>query len=283
MPAHPHHDTLLLGLVGQGIQSSRSPAMHMAEARAHGLTALYRLFDTATDLAAVLDAAQRLEFDGLNVTHPFKIAVLDHLHDLSDNARALGAVNTVRFHDGRRIGHNTDWWGFAESLHQGLPGAARNHVLLLGAGGAGLAMAHALAVTGTRRLSLFDPDAGRAAALVTRMQGIHPALQLARIDDPAPLLRDSPPDGLVNATPVGMASHPGSPVSADLLRAPMWVADAVYFPLNTQLLMQAAARGCATLSGQGMAIHQAVRAFELFSGRAADPARMAATFASFDA
>ena len=141
---------LRVGLVGQGIGPSRTPAMHEAEGRALGLDYRYRLLDPAAMppprpvLAELLDAAERAGYAGLNVTYPYKTAVMELLDDLSDAARLVGAVNTVVFRDGRRRGHNTDFWGFAESVRRGLPGAALDRVLLVGAGGAGAAIAHAL-------------------------------------------------------------------------------------------------------------------------------------------
>ena len=163
--------SFVVGLIGSGIQASRTPRMHEWEADALGLRYIYRLIDldalqlTAADLPVLLRAAQRMGFAGLNVTHPCKQAVVPLLDDLSADARAIGAVNTVVFSGGLRIGHNTDWYGFAEGFRQGLTGAALNHVVQLGAGGAGAAVAHALLSLGTATLSLVDLDTTRAADL----------------------------------------------------------------------------------------------------------------------
>src|SRR5512143_1296562 len=132
---------LLLGLIGSGIQASRTPAMHEREAAEHGLTCLYQLIDLDEPgrgpgaLAELLSAAERVGFAGLNITHPCKQAVLPLVTDLSDDARALGAVNTVVLRAGRRWGHNTDWLGFAAGFRQGLEGASIRRVVQLGAGG----------------------------------------------------------------------------------------------------------------------------------------------------
>ncbi len=279
---------MLAGLVGRGIALSRTPRMHMAEAAAQGQGAVYRLLDMdaperrGMDLETVLRSAEACGFDGLNVTYPYKIDVIDHLHELSDNARAVGAVNTVVLRGGRRMGHNTDLWGFAESFRRGLGEAPRDHVLLAGAGGAGVAVAHALADCGVRRLSILDTDAGRAARLAAQVAANRPGIDAAPLADARVLIGADAPDGIVNATPMGMAKLPGMAVPSEVIAPPMWVADIVYFPLETQLLSIARAKGCRVLPGSGMAVFQAVRAFELFTGRRACPDRMRATFDAFD-
>lgn len=281
-------NTLLSGLIGRGISRSRTPAMHMAEAQSHGMAGVYRVLDmddarrAELCLSEMLDAAEVMGFDGLNITYPYKIKVMALLDELSPNAAAVGAVNTVVLRDGRRFGHNTDLWGFAESFRRGLDGAATGHALLLGAGGAGVAVAHALADCGVTRLSILDTDAARAEALAAQVIANRPGTEAAAIADPAALMAGDRPDGVVNATPMGMAKLPGSAIDPGLLDSGQWVADIVYFPLETALLAAARAKGCRVLPGAGMAVFQAVRAFELFTGREACPDRMRATFDAFD-
>ncbi|HBZ43299.1 MAG TPA: shikimate dehydrogenase [Maritimibacter sp.] len=263
-----------VGLVGRGIQLSRTPAMHIAEGGALGLEYSYDLIDldtlsTEASLAELLDRAEADGFAGLNVTFPFKREVIALLDELSPAAQKVGAVNTVVFSDGKRRGHNTDFWGFAESLRQGLPEAARNAVLLLGAGGAGGAVAHALRDEGVARVFIYDQNPDAAADLAQAVDG-------QAVSDLATAAADA--DGIVNATPMGMAKLPGMAISADLIEARHWVADIVYFPRETELLAAARAKGCRVLDGSGMAVFQAVRAFELFSGLKPDAARMRATF-----
>ena len=276
---------LLAGLIGRGITLSRTPSMHMAEAEAQGMRGLYRILDAdlnGRSLEELVQAAEVAGFDGLNITYPFKIEVIGLLDELSDNARGVNAVNTVVFRDGKRFGHNTDLWGFAESHKRGLADAAMDHVLLLGAGGAGGAVAHALALRGAKRLSVFDTDAARADALCAQVMAAHAGVEATHVTDLAALCAAALPDGVVNATPMGMAKLPGTAIDTDLLVPSMWVADIVYFPLETELLRAARAKGCRVLPGSGMAVFQAVRAFELFTGRPADPDRMKATFDAFD-
>jgi shikimate dehydrogenase len=274
---------LLLGLIGSGIQASRTPAMHEREALAQGIACTYGLLDldalgpTADMLPLLLDAAERVGFAGLNITHPCKQTVIPHLTSLSEDARRIGAVNTVVLREGTRVGHNTDWWAFRESMRRGLPDAALRRVVQLGAGGAGAATAYAVLEMGAARLDLVDADPARAAALARRLDAHFPgrvaATELTRsVLDAA--------DGLIHATPTGMAAHPGMALPADWLRAALWVAELVYFPLVTELLAAARAAGCRTLDGSGMAVWQAVEAFRLFTGRAADPERMRRFFAA---
>ncbi|WP_416333459.1 shikimate dehydrogenase [Agrobacterium tumefaciens] len=271
-----------VGLIGADIQLSKSPALHMREGAAHGLDYSYELVDVVARKlpeSALPDLLNELEsrgFAGTNITHPFKQAVLPHLHELSDDARMLGAVNTVVFKDGRRIGHNTDWYGFYESFMRGLPDAKRDRALLVGAGGAGVAVAHAALKLGITHLDICDRDFSRAEHLAAELNARFGEGHAFAVKDPA----DSLPfaDGLIHATPMGMPAHPGMPIKADLLEQRHWVADIVYMPLVTELLATAAQKGCRTLPGGGMTVFQAVGAFRLFCGREPDAERMTAHF-----
>jgi len=275
---------VLVGLIGAAIQASRSPALHEREAAEQGLTCLYQLIDLERlglgpdALDDLLTAAQRMGFRGVNVTHPCKQAVIAHLDALSDEARALGAVNTVLFEDRRRIGHNTDSHGFAESFRRFMPDAPRDRVVQLGAGGAGAAVAAAALALGVGVLALADPDAAKLQTLVGQLNRRFGAGRARVVDDLAAAVRAA--DGLINATPVGMANHPGLPLPQTLLRRNLWVADIVYFPLETELLRTARTLGARTLAGGGMAVFQAAEAFRLFAGRPADADRMLRHFES---
>ncbi|WP_406673172.1 shikimate dehydrogenase [Nonomuraea sp. N2-4H] len=269
----------LIGLIGSGIGPSLSPPLHEREAAHHGLRYVYRLLDTdrlGDDAGELLRTARRFGYDGLNITHPCKQAVIPHLDELSPDAAMLGAVNTVVFDGERAVGHNTDWTGFAESFTRGLPGAPTRHVVQLGAGGAGAAVGHGLLTLGADVLTVVDADPGRAAALADRLAERHGAgrVRQGRTADLPALLEGA--DGLLHATPTGMAHHPGMPLPAELLRPELWVADIVYRPLETELLKQARALGCRTLDGGGMVVFQAAHAFRLFTGRTPDAERMLA-------
>jgi shikimate dehydrogenase len=276
---------VLIGLVGQDILASRSPWLHEREGDAQGLRLVYSLYDFAargwneTHLPPMLEAAETLDFAGLNVTYPYKQAVIPLLDELSDEARRVGAVNTIRFASGKRIGYNTDVVGFAESIANGLPNARLDSVVQVGAGGAGFATAHALLDLGAERLTLFDIDAVRRDRLVRKLAGDFGEDRVRAGDDIGNALAGA--SGVVNATPMGMAKFPGTPVPVDMLHPGLWVADIVYFPLETALLDAARRRGCATLDGSGMVVYQAAAAFEIFTGAKADRDRMLKSFVDF--
>ncbi|WP_439618165.1 shikimate dehydrogenase [Shinella sp.] len=279
-------DTLIkpmkAGLIGAGIQASLTPAMHMREGEAQGFSYDYALIDlnqigaTPEDLPRLIGEAEARGLAGLNITHPCKQSVIPHLDELSPQARDLGAVNTVVLRDGKRFGHNTDWWGFAESFRRGLPQAELSAALQLGAGGAGAATAYALLSLGLERLLVFDREPERAATLADSMATLFPAAHVEAVENLVAAMRAA--TGLVHATPTGMAKYPGLPLPANLLAPRHWVAEVVYFPLETALLHEAKRHGCRTLDGGGMAVFQAVGAFRLFTGREPDADRMLAHF-----
>jgi shikimate dehydrogenase len=277
---------LFTGLIGRNITASRSPWLHESEARAQGFALHYALMDFATtdqgerDLAAQLATVQAQGFAGVNVTYPYKRAIIAHLDELSPGAARVGAVNTVKFHNGRRHGYNTDVTGFAASLHAGLPKARLQNVLQFGAGGGGSATAFALFELGAACLHVHDRDPARALDLVERLQeefGAQRAHACEEVFDVLPMA-----DGVVNATPMGMVSQPQAPFDTSQLRPTQWVADIVYFPLETTLLRDARRIGCATLDGSGMAVHQAAAAFQIFTGREPNIPRMLQSFLKFD-
>lgn len=276
--------SVLAGLIGAGIQASRTPALHEREGAAQDIGYLYRLIDLdqlkldTSHLEELLTAAQRMAYTGLNITFPCKQAIIPLLDDLSPEARGIGAVNTVVLKDGKRVGHNTDCLGFAEGFRRGMDGAARERVVQMGAGGAGAAVAHALLIEGVQQLTIFDVDASRAQDLADNLNQHFPGNRARAGSDLAAAMNEA--DGMVNTTPMGMAKLPGMPVPAELLRKDLWVAEIVYFPLETELLRTARALGARTLDGGTMAVFQAVKAFELFSDIVPDADRMTAHFNS---
>jgi len=273
-----------IGLIGAGIQHSSSPSMHVEEGKALGLSISYELLDFdqvqggPERLAALLDDAERRGFSGLNITYPSKQAVIPLLHDLAPEARALHSVNTVLFRNGRRVGHNTDWWGFAESFRRDMSDVNTENVVLVGAGGAGAAVGYAMLKLGSRMLTVHDMDGARAAALVQRLSELFPDRRIKVCRELASALSNA--NGLVHATPTGMRKYPGVPVPVELLRPPLWVSEIVYVPLMTELVVTARKHGCRTLDGGGMAVYQAAMAFKLFFEVEPDIQRMLRRFHS---
>ena len=285
----PDGTRYLVGLIGAEISTSLSPQLHEREADELGLRYFYQLIDIeqlgldAEAAGPLLSEARRMGFRGLNITHPCKQVVVPNLDSLSPAAAALAAVNTVEFADGKMIGHNTDSSGFEAAFTRGLPAVPMRHVVILGAGGAGAAVAHAVLRLGAQRLTIAEVVSARAHKLTAALRTQFAPDWIRPVDpgDLATAMGDA--DGLVNATPVGMEPQAGMPLPEELLRPEMWVADVVYRPLETELLARARARGCRTLSGGGMLVFQAAEAFRLFTGRAPDVGRMFAHLASLTA
>lgn len=280
----PHPRPYLVGLVGTGVIPSLTPQLHMAEAQAQGLVYVDRPIDL-TELAIspdrigeILDWAERLGFDALNVTHPCKQLVLPYLDRVEPTAAALGAVNTVLFTSDGRVGHNTDTSGYAESFRAELSDAAHDRVVQIGAGGAGSAVADALLREGVSTLTIVDVNVLRAGSLAADLRLRHPQAHVhsAALEQLPGLLSDA--DGIAHCTPTGMAERPGIAFDPALLHPGLWVSEIVYRPFDTALLRAARERGCRTLDGSGMAVHQAALAFELITGIHPDTQRMSVHF-----
>ncbi|MFT6451165.1 MAG: shikimate dehydrogenase [Halocynthiibacter sp.] len=281
-------DKKLIGLIGSGILKSLSPQVLEAEAAHHGLRLHYQLIDldrsglAPQDALAVLpgliDAVRLIGFDGLNITYPCKQAILPLLDEISQEARAMGAVNVVTIRDGKLSGHNSDGPGWAAGFQRALPKGDLRDVVLMGCGGAGAAVAHAVLGMGAQSLSVFDRDATRAAQLAQALESRFGAGRAKVCEDLEACV--SRATGFIHATPVGMLKAPGMPIPAQWLRAQMWVADVVYVPLQTELLRAAAAKGCAVIDGGHMNVGQAVLGFGHFTGLAPNVERMDAHFRS---
>ena len=283
-------ESILLGLIGDGITTSLTPPMQEQEAAEHGLLLLYRPVDTAAlgldgdaaqqEAPRLMEYGRRLGFNGFNVTHPFKQTIMGHLDVIDEDAKALGAVNTVIFDDqGRAHGYNTDFSGYITGLRAAVPDADLANVVQLGAGGAGAAVAYALLRAGTDTLTVIDLDSSRATALAEELQSRFPesvvrARPYAELQ--GALLTAT---GFAHSTPVGMHSHPGMPVEIDWIPDGAWVSDVVYLPIKTELVEAARARGLSVMDGGRMAVGQAVDAFALFTGLQADPERVESHFA----
>lgn len=269
---------LLLGLIGTGIQRSLSPALHEEEGRHHGLRVHYQLVDIDSPdvLPELMRAVRLIGFAGVNVTFPCKQAVLPLLDALSDEARAIGAVNTIVREGDRLVGHNTDGSGWSWGFQRALPGADLSRVVLLGAGGAGSACADALLRLGARELLAVDREPARAAQLAARLNDHFTGARARAVAAIEEAIEGA--SGLVHATPTGMANTPGMPLAEGLLRPAVWVSEIVYVPLETPLLKAARRVGCRTADGGHMNVGQATRGFKLFTGLEADAARMEAHF-----
>lgn len=276
--------SVLVGLIGRGTALSRTPRMHEVEGARQGLRYVYRRIDPAEMAATpsfedMLRSAEICGYAGVNVTHPYKQEAVAFLDEMSEEARAVGAVNTIVLTDGRRVGHNTDLSGFAESFRRTMGTEPIGRVLLVGAGGAGSAVGHALLAGGVESLLIADINRAGAQRLVAALEGRFGSGRALLVDEAEAVV--GAVDGIVNASPIGMADHPGTPLPVSLLDARHWVIDIIYFPMETEFVRAARLAGCRAATGAGMALFQAVKAFELFCGLPADPDAMRVTFDSF--
>jgi shikimate dehydrogenase len=279
MSENPSRDRkrFLTGLIGAPIAQSASPAMHERAADALGVRCHYQLIEVAgadaAGLRVLLEGVKNFGFAGVNVTFPYKEAVVPLLDELSDGARAIGAVNTVVVRGGKLIGHNTDTSGFERAIGNLVTASGRGPVALIGAGGVGKAIAFALANLGVAELGIFDSDPAKAAQLAAQLQG---RLRLRIAASVADAMQGAV--GVINGTPVGMLPDRNSPIPAALLHRDLWVADAVYSPLWTPLLIAAKASGAEVMTGRELAIYQAADAFELFTGLRPSTTEMGSAF-----
>jgi shikimate dehydrogenase len=284
MSAKANRPRQLVGLIGSNIGQSLSPALHEDAFAAAGMTGLYHLMDADRPprrLEDLLAAARMVGFAGVNITQPFKEAVIALLDEMSPEAAEIGAVNTVVIDaSGRTVGHNTDRSGFRCAFLETL-GADCAHdrsVLLLGAGGAGRAVAFALMDVGVRTLQIHDRDAVRASKLCADVSARFGSGRCTTASKPETVVASVA--GIVNATPVGMSGHSGMPMAADPIQAHHFVADVIYTPLETEFLRAARTQGARVMGGSGMCVHQAAESFRLFTGLTPDLGRMRQTFAA---
>jgi shikimate dehydrogenase len=268
--------TFLTGLIGAPIAHSASPAMHEQAAHDLGVRCHYQLIEVADadaeELRGLLDDVRRRGFAGVNVTFPYKEAVVGLLDELSPDAAAIGAVNTVVVRDGRLIGYNTDTTGFARAAADMAAELRQGCVALIGAGGVGKAIAFALVNLGIVGLRIFDADRAKAENLALLLRP-HGAIVADSVENAV-----QGAIGVINATPVGMRPNRDTPIPEALLHRGLWVADAVYFPLWTPLLSAAKAEGARVMTGRELAIYQAADAFELFTGLAPSTVEMGKAF-----
>ncbi len=263
--------TQRLGVVGDPIEHSISPAIQQAALDALGIDARYERWRVApADLAAWAASLRAPDVLGANVTVPHKEAVLPYLDELAPMARRVGAVNTIVHRDGRLRGANTDVEGFARSLQEAGFAVHGSDAVLLGAGGAARAVAVALLRAGVRRLAIFNRRQARADALVRMLAdqpgGDRATVEAFALDAPALDARLASCALLVNTTSVGLRAGE-SPLAAERVPGQALVVDIIYNPPETALLAAARARGAPTLNGLPMLVHQAALAFQLWTGR----------------
>lgn len=273
--------TLRLGLIGDNIGASRAPRFHVLAGRQNGVEVTYdRLVphEMAREFDELFDDVMAAGYHGINITYPYKERAAARVRIDDPRVRALGAVNTVLFGDDTPRGFNTDHSGFIAAWRKARSDAVPGTVLVIGAGGVGRAIGFALASLGADEIRLADTDLRRADALATALRASFKGLRVHTGTDAAALAPAAA--GLVNATPVGMVGHDGTPLMPALMCGAIWAFDAVYTPVETRFLRDAKAAGLHTISGFELFIGQAVDAWHLFSGLPLDEARLRAELAA---
>jgi shikimate dehydrogenase len=276
MPNTTKQRELLYGIFGGSVGHSLSPAMHNAAFAAIRFPGRYLAFDVAPErLHDAVYAIPALGICGVNVTIPHKERVGSMLDGVNEKAARIGAVNTIEIAAGRRIGHNTDGEGFLRSLREGGVEPAGMRVILIGAGGAALGVAFALLDAGVSEMIVLARSPDRVQSFLDRIRTAFPNAKIS----PAPMNPIPPPIALdagllINATPLGLRPDDPLPYPVDRLESAMVVADLVYRPYETPLLIAAKRRGMKTVPGIGMLLHQGALAFEIWTGQPAPVAVM---------
>lgn len=253
-------------LVGYPVEHSMSPAMHNAAFKALGLDAEYRLAAVEPGrLGSFIETLREPKVMGANVTIPHKVAVMRHLDQVDETARAIGAVNTVVHRDGMLTGYNTDATGGVKALTEAYGGLEGSDVTVLGAGGASRAISYQVSRFECR-VTVLNRSVDRARRLVEDLRPTARAeLNYGALDQLPAIIGDT--DVLINTTPVGMSpSTSDSPVPAGLLHGGLFVYDLIYNPVKTRLLRDAEAKGARVLSGVNMLVYQGAEAFKMWTG-----------------
>lgn len=262
---------LALGIIGHPIGHTLSPLMHAVAAGSAGVSLAYSVYDVKPEnLRAAMEGVRALSIDGLNVTVPHKVDVMESLDEITEEAAAIGAVNTIVRRGGRLTGYNTDAHGFLTSLKENAGGdPAGKSVLVYGAGGAARAIVAGLARAGAGRIVIVNRAEGKAERLAEKVRGLGRGAETEGLGFSSNKLFESvrSADIIVNTTAVGMEGVGGRLPAMDGVRKGQLVVDIVYRPLETPLLSRARAAGAATLDGLWMLIHQGAMSFTLWTGK----------------
>ncbi|KWT86731.1 shikimate dehydrogenase [Candidatus Magnetominusculus xianensis] len=258
--------TKLAGLIGNPVGHSLSPAMHNAGFKhlfkQGGLDCRYFALPVAPErLGDAIRGISALNFLGANITIPYKEKALPFLDDIHEEARFIGAVNTIVNDNGKLIGHNTDGRGFMKSMEEAGVSLKDKRVLMSGAGGAARAITYYIAKE-ARSLRIFDPDTPKLNALVRDLKKVNPEVHAKNSVNPSQVS-----DIFINATPLGLSQGDQLPIDKTFLKEGLIVCDVIY--KDTPLLIEAKRLGCTTVNGLGMLFWQGVLAFELWTHAAA--------------
>lgn len=268
-------DPIRLGLIGDNIAKSQSPRLHRLAGAQNGRRVTYDQLVPA-DLGKPFDElfahVAATGYRGVNVTYPYKERAAAKVSVADPLVRAIGAVNTVVFEPAGPQGFNTDYSGFIAAYRRVRGDAAPGPVLMIGAGGVGKAVAFGLVALGLTEIRIADRDLPKAEALAQALVAVRPGLVTRTGSDATALARSAA--GIINCTPVGMVGYEGTPLPRAALTGGAWVFDAVYTPVDTRFLQDAAAEGLQVISGYELFFGQGVDAWAIFTGLPLDEARM---------
>lgn len=270
---------LRLGLIGDNIAQSKAPLLHRLAGGIAGLEVSYERLvprELGLDFAGSFARAATGGYRGVNITYPYKEDAARRVTIDDPLVAAMGAVNTVIFPEGggadRPRGYNTDYSGFIAAYRAARSNEPAGKVCMIGAGGVGKAVAFGLLNLGVAAVWLLDRDRAKTEDLARRLEEAAPALPVTLVDSPEALPDDI--DGFLNGTPVGMVGHEGTPLPRPFMAGAAWAFDAIYTPLETLFLKDAAAEGLAVIGGYELFFHQGVDAWRLFAGKPVDPAQL---------
>jgi shikimate dehydrogenase len=256
---------LKLGLLGNNIEKSQSKKLHELIGSLYGINATYELMDLSDKKTTINDELLRCQaegFDGVNVTHPYKIDAFNHVNLMNGFPRGLTSINTVIFKD-NILADNTDYLGFVQAYQEKFNNKNPGKVLMLGAGGVGLAIGFGLLKLKASELVIFDTNQSYAKTLVSILNSNGLNSRLAKED----LIDEiNTANGLINATPIGMFQYPGNPFPDLAGSSAEWSFDAVYTPVRTEFIKSCEKNNIDFISGFKLFLHQGVEGFKRFSG-----------------
>ncbi|WP_439149751.1 shikimate dehydrogenase family protein [Sulfitobacter sp.] len=260
-------ETVMLGLIGDNITRSQSPKLHRTAGILAGLHVTYeRLIpkDMGLSFDEVFEQARRSGFRGINVTYPYKEIVAASVEVSDPLVRAIGAVNTVVFDPQGPKGFNTDYTGFMSAYRKVRGTENPGTVCLIGTGGVGKAVAFGLIGLHTREIRCVDLDPTKARNLAKALRALGSATVIKTYSDAETAAKGA--NGIINCTPLGMVGVGGSPLDGESMKGAAWVFDAVYTPVQTPFLQDAAHLGMTVITGYELFFGQGVDAWNIFTG-----------------
>jgi shikimate dehydrogenase len=265
--------TKIIGIIGYPIGHTLSPLMHNTAIKELGLDFLYLPFEVKKEnIALAMGGLKGLGISGINVTIPHKESVIPYLDALDDNAKFIGAVNTIKLEDGRLKGYNTDGLGFLKSLKADAQEDAKGkNIIILGAGGASRAIAVQMALEKANSIIIANRTAERGKQLVEYISSKLKAqssklLMAVSLKDSSLIENFREADIIINTTSVGMKDRDTQLFPYNYISDKHLVCDIVYKPIETRLLKEASARGARILNGIGMLIYQGSLSFKIWTG-----------------